>query len=269
MSEQAAAITIKDTPHVYQDPELVVSYQTHVEVGDVKNAFVFGTVQLFYKIPMEEGNYNSGPVRTNESHGMYDETEERINRRSTHLGNCESCGHAGPSGVECRMCMDDDPPEDHVPKHYVRFLYKSQGKQVAQPVQPIALANALGVWNDQEIKLWNRFELEEKFYNAVDPDWYIPKSGAKVGGLDKTRVLIGDDGDESEDEEERASTTSAKKLAADWDRIDENKKRHINWCTHTLSPAEVKQWRKKVHDKRTNSQAKKKSTGEKRKRASK
>ena len=80
MSEQAAAITIEDAPHVYADPELIVSYQTHVEVGDAKNAFVVGTAQLFYKIPMEDGNYDSGPVRTNESHGVYDKTLERINQ---------------------------------------------------------------------------------------------------------------------------------------------------------------------------------------------
>ena len=76
--------------------------------------------------------------------------------------------------MECRKCIDQD-----LPKHCIGFLHKSQGNRAGQPAQPIALANALGVWNEDDLMTWNAFELEEKFFNEVDPDWHIPKPDEK------------------------------------------------------------------------------------------
>ena len=107
MSEQEVVEALSNTPQVHMLPELMVSYQTHVEVGDSKNAFVVGAAQLFCETELDHMNCDSGPSRTGETHAMHEETEERFNRRIVHLGNCKNCGCVGPSVVECRSKIVD------------------------------------------------------------------------------------------------------------------------------------------------------------------
>ena len=79
MSEEDAVEVPLETPHIHVCPELMVSHQTHVEVGDSKNAFVVGAAQLFYEVDLDSLNCDSGPMRTGESHSMHEETPERLN----------------------------------------------------------------------------------------------------------------------------------------------------------------------------------------------
>ena len=159
-----------------------------------------------------------------------------------HLGNCKNCGRVGPSGVECRKCIGQDPP-----KHHIGFLCESQGNRASQPVQPIALANALGVWKEDDLKMWTAFKLEEKFFEEVNPDWHVPEPDKKTGGLNKTKILGAEDEEsKSEDDAHEASLVLAKRLNVDWDNVKESKKRCVNWHAHTLLPKEVKNWQRKV-----------------------
>ena len=99
-----------------------------------------------------------------------------------------------------------------------------------------------------------------------DPDWHVPKSDAKMGGLNVTKILGADDKEsKSEDDADEASLALAKRLNADWNNIKENKKRCVNWHACTLSPKEVKNWRRKVLD----NQSSKRSAEGKRKRTQK
>ena len=82
----------------------------------------------------------------------------------------------------------------------------------------------------------------------------------------KTKILGAEDEEsKSKDNADEALLVLAKRLNADWNNVEEDKKRCINWCACTLSSEEVKKWRKKVHD----NQSSKRSTEGKRKRTQK
>ena len=80
VSEEDAAEVPLETPHIHVCPKLMVSHQTHVEVGNSENVFVIRAAQLFCEVDLDSSNYNSGLMRTGELHSMHKETPERLNR---------------------------------------------------------------------------------------------------------------------------------------------------------------------------------------------
>jgi hypothetical protein len=142
-------------------------------------------------------------------------------------------------------CQATHEGEHKGPFNFVRFSFKSKGMHYPRSVQPVALAQALGKWDEDDMKKYMIGDMEDYFYKPPVDNWDVTSQEKLLGGLSKEKVMICSD-EEEEEEDKKMPALGAGYEEKVWENLEDKDKRYINWYVCELSTRDCKVWREKV-----------------------